>query len=452
VASKPVNVYLDECTPVDSRLRYLTQDAVLPKAYAESYGDVLLSRPVIAGHGEITAFADDLRALFRILTSLPERCFDGDLNRYCAAIGLDDELAAVIRRGATGSPTLYTRADAFHDGESFKLLEFNIGSELGGVDAAQINRAFLAVDAFARFAEAHRLEYVDTLRLLVAELRAAARRVTATDPVVALIEAPGALQLHAGVFLAIQEAMRDHGIDLLLGEIQELDGAAGKITLHGQPLDVVLRYFSAGELVGDPAALDTLDLLVRADAEGRTALYSQLEGALFASKASLGLLHDPAVRKALTPRETAVVDRIVPHTLVIGAGTRRVADADLDAAREYALAHRESLVLKPGVAYSAEGVSIGHELSEQDWRRAVANARGRDYVAQQLVTPAPEPVLDPATGRIEDWNMNWGIFATEAGYSGAFVRALKPSDGSVITFANPGTRGACVFTCPEGSN
>ena len=63
---------------------------------------------------------------------------------------MDERLAELMRLGATGHPELYGRADAYHDGTSYKLLEFNVGSELGGIDAAQVNRALLNVDVLPR--------------------------------------------------------------------------------------------------------------------------------------------------------------------------------------------------------------------------------------------------------------------------------------------------------------
>jgi protein tyrosine phosphatase (PTP) superfamily phosphohydrolase (DUF442 family) len=57
-------------------------------------------------------------------------------------------------------------------------------------------------------------------------------------------------------------------------------------------------------------------------------------------------------------------------------------------------------------------------------------------------------VCNPDNGALEDWRANWGIFATQAGYAGAFVRALQIDDGSVISYSNAGTRGACVYSYP----
>jgi hypothetical protein len=440
--------YLRECADARSPLRGAFDELVLPPTYVDTFGDLLLSRPLFAEHSAMSAFADDLGALFDLLTSLPERCFNGDLDRYCVALGIDERQSELMRSGATGRPERYSRADAYHDGTRFRLLEFNVGSELGGIDAAQMNRAFMDVPAFADFARRERLAYVDTAAVLADELRRAARRVGASgDPVVALIEAPGALEEHAPVFAAIEEAMRRYGISLLLGEIQQLSTRRGKLVLDGAELDVLLRYYTAEQLLDYPDAAEAVRMVARAHRDGATALFTSLECGLVESKANLALLHDPRHRASFTSAELALVDRIVPWTRAVGIGAATPGD------RAALVAHcrerRDSLILKRGVGCGGAGALLGRELTDRAWSEALEAIAGQDYIAQEVVVPAPEPVLDQATGEIELWQANWGIFATDDGYAGAFVRALRERDGAIITYGNRGTRGTCVFTHPE---
>ncbi|MGX9788225.1 hypothetical protein [Mycobacterium sp. MMS18-G62] len=434
--------YVDECLQNSSSLRRAAAEVVLPHTYSKSYGNLMLARPLFVDHDEITGFADDLTALFTLLTSLPARYFDGDLRRYCAALGMDERLADLMRLGATGHPRLYGRADAYHDGSSFKLLEFNVGSELGGIDAAQVNRAFLDVTSFREFRDRHQLAYIDTAAVLADALRSAAQQVTSRgEPVVALLEGPGGLNEHEHVFAAIQEAMGSHGIDLLLGEIDQVSFRNGKLVLDGVPVDVVLRYFAAGQLLDHPAGRDTLDLLMRAHHTGRTVVFTPLESALFASKSCLALVHDPRLREEFTVAERELVDRIVPWTRMVGSGSAELVDA--------CRAHREGLILKPGVGYGGVGAVLGREVSDHEWSEILIAVKDQDYVVQRIVSAASEPVCNPDSGALEDWRANWGIFATQAGYAGAFVRALQADDGSVISYSNAGTRGACVYTYPH---
>ncbi|WP_252938590.1 hypothetical protein [Streptomyces sp. IpFD-1.1] len=436
--------YVDRCAEAESPLRNAARKLSLPAVYSQSFGQVLLDRPLFADRTETEEFADDLRSLFTLMTSLPARLYGGDLRAYCAAIGMDDRLAELMCRGSVQPPVLHARADAYHDGTRFHLLELNAGSELGGTDTAQQNRAWLRVPEFAAFAEEHGLRHLDTTPRVAAALRRAAEPVTGGEPVVALIESTGGLAAHEHVFTAVREAMAAEGITLLLGEIHELAERNGKITLRGTPLDVILRYFVAGELLDDPTGQQVLDTLIRADREGRTALFLPLDSGVYASKGSLALLHDPAVRAELTEAERATVDRAVPWTRLLDEGRQYAGDRAGLLAR--CRAEREELVLKPGVGYGGVGTVIGHETDDARWAEALERAAGGDAVVQRRVRPAPEPVVDAATGRTEEWAANWGVFVDGEGYAGGFVRALRPGHGAVISFSNPGTRSSCVFT------
>lgn len=437
--------YLAACADPDGALRTAAQRLALPPTYAAAYGELQLARPLFVAHAEIAAFADDLRGLYELIAALPERCYDGDVGAYCDALGIDPRQAELMRLGATGGLELYGRADAYHDGTSFRLLEFNVGSELGGVDAAQMNRAFLQIPAFRAFAERHELAFVDTTAILAGALRRAARRVGAgDDPAVALLEGPGGLVDHGHVFAAIAEALARHGIELRIGEVQQLRARAGKLVLDGAPLDVVLRYFTASELLEHPSGRDALELAVRADADGRTALFTPLEHGLMETKANLALLHDPRNRASFSAAERRLVDRVVPWTRTIGAGAGRSERAALvQRCRE----RRAELILKPGTGCGGVGALLGREHDDRAWARALEAIGDEDYVVQEVVTARPEPVLDGA-GELSLWQANWGVFATDDGYGGAFVRALRASDGSIISYGNRETRGACVFTHP----
>ncbi|OLF14107.1 hypothetical protein BLA60_02795 [Actinophytocola xinjiangensis] len=429
--------YLAACSDHDSGLRHAARDLALPEVYRTSYGGLQLDRPMLAPESEITGFGASLVDLFDLLVSLPARVSGGDLRGYCARLGMDDRLADLACRGDRHDLPVYARADAYHDGNGFQLLELNVGSELGGIDTAQVNRAFLQVPAFADFAERHDLRHLDTLPRTARALRTAAREVTSGEPVIALIESNGGLAAHQHVFVAIQEAMAGLGIVLLLGELDELGERAGKVTLRGTPVDVILRYFVAGELVDDPAGQRVLDLVLRAR---DTVLFAPLSAAAFASKGSLAMLHEPDVAGTLSAGERALVDRIVPWTRLLAGADPELVERCRD--------EREELVLKPGIGYGGVGTVVGHEVSDEEWHHALAERTTGDHVVQRRVRPATESVMDADTGAIDEWVANWGIFVDADGYAGGFVRALRPEHGAVVSYSNKGTRGTCVFTAP----
>lgn len=413
---------------------------VLPGVYAGSYGGTLLPRPVVLSDAQARRTGDDLLALLRLLVDLPDR-LTGGIAGFAERIRVPAALRPLVTQGDPHRLPLYARADLLDDGTTLRLLELNVGSELGGVDAAQMNRAWLADAEFAAATDDWHLAHVDTTALTAGLLRRAGARVGRPAPRCALVEARGALADHAHVFVALREAMADHGIDLELTEIQDLTPRAdGGTDLHGEPVDVVLRYFAAHEIVDDPQAVATYAHLEQADAADRTGLVGSLVAHCLASKAALGVLHAPATRAVLTADERALVDRLVPWTALV---------ADLDeAALARVVAARADHVLKPGIGYSGVGTVMGDTVDDATWQRALHAGRYGDVVVQRRVHPVGELVVDPATGEADEWHANWGVFVTEQGWSGGFVRALRPEHGVVIGYANRGTRGAPIFTSP----
>lgn len=429
--------FLGQCYD-DRELRACVESAVYPPMFAASYGHLLLPRPMFVPDAVVRKFADDLAAVFRLLVSLPGRLFDGDIARYCAAVGINERLAALMTHGDTANPPLFGRSDAYFDGTQFKMLEFNIGTELGGMDFAEMNRALLDVPAFGRFADQHQLAYVDTADIVAGVLTDVARTVTDADrPVVVLLETTGGIAAHSQ-FLSVQETMNRRGLDFRLGEIQDIRSTNGKLTIDGTPVDVALRFFAAGEILDCADGAELLEPIWRAHENGTTVLFTGLANSLYGSKGALAMLSDERVRGSFSPTEIAVIDRIVPWTRMLASETPDLID--------YCRDHRHDLMIKPCVGWGAAGAARGSETTDRAWRQILASCMDGGYVVQRVVTPQLESVWDPDDATPKDWQVNWGVFVTPAGYAGSFERALKPEDGTIISFGNKGTRGTTAFT------
>ncbi|MFC9342209.1 hypothetical protein ACFT0G_24550 [Streptomyces sp. NPDC057020] len=442
----PSRTYVDECLGGNRGLAEAVARAELPPAFEEAWRAHLLPRPWFVRASETAAFARDLEGLFELLVSLPLRLFDGDLDRYAAEVGIDPPLAALLRRGGSGVPARFGRADAYHDGTAFKLLEFNLGSEVGGLDMAVFNRGLLRVPAFADFAREHRLDHVDIAARTAAVLRdrAAPALAGGGEPVVGLIEGRGGVGPYGRLMRATVEAMAEQDIDLRIGEIDQVRTRAdGKLTLDGTPLDLVLRNFAASQLLDDPAGPDVAEPFFRAHRAGRTVLFTSLESGFYANKSALALLTDPRRRDAFDAGERALVDRVLPWSRTLHA----TAPAELvDLCRE----RRDRLILKPGAGYGGLDTFVGWECTDAEWDKAVRVAVERGgYVAQERVVPRPEPVYAPATGDVHDWIAALGVFLTDEGYAGTHARANRADGGAIVGMSsNPDTRMVGVFSHP----
>lgn len=388
-----------------------------------------LDRPLFLGRRELRDFTDDLQHLVALLVSLPERLFDGDLDRFCAALGIDERLAMLMRRLGGGTAPSCGRADVYHDGTSMKLLEFGIGSELGGwARGGEIPRALLEVAAFAAFAERYGLEYTHTSHNLAKLLRQLGAKVApGRDPVVAIIEGPGALTTGGHGWRVLQDVMRGLGFDFHLGEVGDIRDREGKLYIDGVPVDIVYRAFEAAQLY-DPEAAVLAEPIFRAHEAGSAVLWTPLESNLFGEKGCMALLSDPVHREHFSTAERSLIDRMLPWTRSL-TDDSFLDNPDLMA---YCRERRAELIVKPNRLYGGIGVVPGWEQSDRDWLRILREKAAEGCIVQERVTPRAEQVINPDSGAIEPWHAVYGFFYTPNGYAGAYARALPKPDSAVI--------------------
>lgn len=445
MADHVTEAYLRRCRAGNGDLLGAMSGIRLPEKFAASCAHRLLPRPFFMARKDILTFADELAWLFDLLVSLPERRYGGDLAAFCAALGFDPRSRALLARFPE-RPTLYGRADLYHDGDSFRLLEFNLGSALGGADRAEISAALLDVPAFRAFAEDHDLGFVHTGQRVAAALRAASAPVTGDrDPVVGFVEADGELPTYLPLVHSFQEMLAAQGIEVVLGEVSQTSYDGTELTVGGRRVDLVLRYFNIGELMSTADGERSVEPILRAHADGAAVLYTTLASEVYNNKGCLAMLADPECRAVLSGEELSLVDRVLPWTRRLAAGESDVDGEQVDLV-EHCLAHRRDLIIKPWADFGGSGIVAGWEVDASEWRAAVERGVATGAVVQRRVVPREEPVVNPETGELEIWAAAWDAFLTPDGYAGSHIRALPYGEGAVIGMgATPAARTTGIF-------
>ncbi|MFC5720806.1 hypothetical protein ACFP1Z_11580 [Streptomyces gamaensis] len=421
--------YLELCRTDGGALSTAVTGAELPGPLR---GARLLARPLFVEEPVLRAAADDLLALFDVLTSLPDRLFDGDLDAYWAALGGEPRLAPLLRRYAPGKPAArFGRADLSCGEDGFALLEFNIAGGVGGIELGELPGALLAEEPFARFAAQHGLGHVRTGARVAATLRAVAPR---PDPVVALVLAPGALDHYRPLLAPTVEVLHGQGLQTVLGELGEVREKNGKLYIGRHRADVLLRHFSVDDTIGYE---ECADAVTRAHRSGDATLWTPLDSTLYANKGALALLSDPRCDPVLSASERRLTDRILPWTRLL---TPELA--------EQCRTGREHLVLKPCRGFAGAGIVAGWNSTDREWADALRRCADGAHVVQRRIAPLPEPVVDPRTGTTEDWLPVWGLYVTPDGYGGNAVRAQPATGTGVIGYStSTATRATVAFSC-----
>ncbi|WP_131738783.1 hypothetical protein [Actinomadura roseirufa] len=422
--------YLDACADEHGGMRHVMAAAPLPEVFAGAWGGYLLPRPLFAPGDEFRRATADVIDLFTLLRTLPDRLFGGDRRAFCAAIGADEQRTAVMT-AAAHEPILYGRADLYQSEDGYRLLELNSGSELGGVDISEVNRALLDTEPFGAFAKEHDLSHVDTPAAIARHFIEATQK---ENPVVADLEAIGAMPVYLGLHRAFQETMKRYGVEILLGEADQVQYRDGRPYLQDRPIDLVVRYFSVNQMVKDPRNVEHVQALERAHEEGKVVLWTPLSNSMFSYKSCLALVSDPDVRADLSAEENALIDRILPWT--------RILTPDLvDQVR----AEREHMILKPFANLAGQGIHVGWDQTDREWAENLAACDGRTHIVQRRVVPVTEPVMDPATGTVHDYRAVWGPFLFSDGYGGAFCRTVPVGGTSVVTLNSIKGRSTSAF-------
>jgi hypothetical protein len=376
----------------------------LPPNVGTVYGKRLVPRPFFLDRTTADRVSADLKAFFDLLTSLPARFFDGSLARFAEALGIPPAEVALM---SAERPPFHGRADIYRVGEQFRLLELNSGSQVGGRDLGDLARAILEVPDFTPFADEHRLTYVHPMAELLESI--------GRDRTIAFLEAGGMLARFAAGFASLKESCARFGVDILLGELEDVVERNGHAYLDGTRVDVVVRFFASRQAVGRAGALAKAH---------RTDVFTPLSSYLYGNKNTLALLSGH--RAELDDGERELVDRLVPWT-------RSLHQTDPDQVR----ANRENLILKAAGEFAGTGIHPGWQHDDAEWRQLLDDAKGKPFIVQERVRPTPDVI----PGDDRPWLTTWGWFVTERGFAGMSIRSMPFEEGAVVSYGgNRNTR------------
>ncbi len=402
-----------------------------------------LGRPALLEVQERLALEQDLGRMYELVRSLRDRLFHGNLARFGEAVGMTPVQVEAILRDRRSQPSRTLRADLYHDGDGFRVLELNVCSAIGGYEIAEQNRALLESEDLSRFVESERLQYVDPLRCIVDTMLAdCGGGAGSSRPLVALADWPSSFITLEPELAFMAELLRAIGIEALPCHVGELERRSGGVYLRDRRVDIVYRFFLIEDLLESSDAPSLFWPILDAADRGEVALFTSLEDELYSSKASLALLSDER-NDIFSPAERAVIDRLLPWTRELRDTSALVDGRTIDLV-PYVLANRSDLLLKPTNLHAGAGVVAGWTCTDAEWEETVATAVNAPFIVQRRVRAVTQrfPAAD-GSGALEDVVLNWGVFLTNAGYSGACVRGVADADVGVVGMTAGASMGAC---------
>ena len=395
-------------------------------AFSEAWGDRIF-RPLVMDPGGYSKLFDDLAALAALVESVPARFFGGDLCSLGAALGLEDAPLNVLRRLGRTIPLRSLRADIVLHPAGPSVVELNWGSRLGGYDIDGLAPAVAA--AFrACYGHGHRFRESPTDALVEALEQQLPPGVLLADIDLTVV-CGGEVSAESPMMKSIVEHLSLRLPKVALLDLNDLPRYANSLSTS-TCFPVVLRYFQVDDLTSDTALVDAVAKLYYLDAEVRAVFWTGLEGAVFASKGMLSILHELASSGALTEDEATVVRETVAPTW-----DARALPEDWASASELVGLPLESLLFKPKRGLGGGGIVAGADIEPADVGEAWRAARDHDLVIQRRLDPIPV-VAAPESGSAASWRLVFGAFLTPLGPGGLVVRARPWHEKSAVVSAS----------------
>jgi hypothetical protein len=402
-----------------------------------------LTRPLFLGDEDLSALQADLEQIRLALYALPDQRFGGDRAAFARAVGMTEPQVAAITAAPPGPPTRMMRADLYRDRSGFRLLEVNLGMALGGIAHRDISLMHLREPVLGAFAASHGLGCPDAMTAVADTILTEAGFTKQDDPLIALVDWPDSYESYKPYLEQVAIRFRLLGLRVEPCHIGDLEIREGSVELHGQKVGVVARYFLAEELLEDPALPGAL---LAAVARGDVKMFAPMETEAFASKGALAMLSEEEHRGLLNPEQRSAVDRLVPWTRRVRPGPVTLEDGSSVDLEDYAVEHREELVLKPTAYSGGAGIVPGwsSEVTADRWRVALDDAFDGTHVIQRRVWPEPE-LFPGENGQRLAFTVVWGVFTMATGWGGVWVRGTAVESAvDIINFANGAAVGSCL--------
>lgn len=396
---------------------------------------IILTPPVIS-KAEEQLMSAACRDVLKIILTLHERIFDGDLRRLGRWCGYSEEMldCLLVDAGSIGIEVL-ARGDMYETSSGWKLLEMNVGSNVGGMSFSTLTRLMERQGFFAGALARRAVVPVDSLRLWADFVRRLVSKDGKRGVVrVALVESGEALRDMAHTLgIMARELSSADGIEAFVCSPEEFSLDDERLTHDGRQVDVVYRLFDLADILAGGAVYEKI---FRALSGGKVEMPMGLHYKIFGNKCTLALLSDPAFSHHYSPEERDIIARHVPWT--------RVFDGDmLDAAVE----GRDGLVVKPAEGYGGVDVVCGCDTTDDEWRTLLSSlpAANEKHILQERLVPTTGElclVAGNESAHFQTCQFLWGAYVFGGEFAGAILRAKALSADKIINYKSG------AFICP----
>ena len=278
-----------------------------------------------------------------------------------------------------GPASTASRLDAFLLPESLKFTEFNGESPAGpgySETMSDIFRELPVMPEFEKRFEVH--SYPLTAKLLDALVTSYVDWGGNTQrPQMAIVdwkEVPTWSE-----FEILQERFEKMGVPVVVADPRELEFDGKRLAAKGKKIDLLYRRVLISDIVRRPSECEAL---VKAYTAGAVCVANNFRCKIPHVKAFFAVLTDGQNAGLFSEEERDLIHRHVPWTRVVD-DVKTEYDGEAVELLKHVREHQMELVMKPSDEYGGKGVTLGWEVDQKHWERAIEEALPGGKQAQE---------------------------------------------------------------------
>ena len=295
------------------------------------------------------------------------------------------------------NPSPASRLDAFFQQDGLRFTEYNAETPAGSAYNDALTHMFYGLPVMREFLRRYDVRPLPARHSVLHVLLDAFRQWSGRTepPRIAILdwrEVPTYSE-----FLLFREYFRSQGIACEIADPREVDYRGGKLWAGELHVTLIYKRVLLSELVSREGEDGPV---MRAVRDGAVCMVNPFQCKVLHKKTSLAVLSDERNLALFSKEQREIIDAYIPWTRRVEERRSMFHGRHIELV-PFILEHRDSLVLKPSDDYGGAGISLGWEVDDAAWERAVGKALAEPYVVQERVTLPFEPFPNFVGGRLE---------------------------------------------------
>jgi len=392
-------------------------------------------------------------SICNLIKALPQRLFDNDpykISQYYE-IPLHEAEKQLKGISARHLDNLLARGDFILSSSGLKCIEYNVTAHLGGWQIPMWESFYLNTPVISKFLEENKPRIINRhlISLLFKHVIENALNNSYDNEVelnTALVTSGKDsdftnLELYANHLYRGELDKKDKS---LKGEVvfcmkDHLNVHDDFVFFRGKKLNALIEMYNG---VITPGAV------LNVQAAGNISLYNGPIQELLSYKLNLALLSENEDSDFFTGEEKKRIKKYIPWTRKITPGYTHYRGKKIEL-KNFIIANRRDLIIKPSVGYGGDGVHIGKKTSQNRWEQAIETAiEKKDWLVQQYIEPTSYLYQYGENG-CELCDAVWGFFVFGPYYAGEWIRVLPQISNQGVINCHQGAEVSIIFEVEE---